>query len=40
MSLAILDEIGRFRKDDSLQFEIPFEKFRLMTRERQFQIYH
>jgi phosphoglycerate dehydrogenase-like enzyme len=40
MSLAILDEIERFRKSEPLQFEIPFEKFRLMTRERQFQIYH
>lgn len=40
MSWAILGEIERFGKGEPLQFEIPFEKFRLMTRERQFQIYH
>jgi phosphoglycerate dehydrogenase-like enzyme len=40
MSRAVLEEIERFRKGESLQLEISFEKFNLMTRERQFHIYH
>jgi phosphoglycerate dehydrogenase-like enzyme len=39
MTLAILGEIERFSQGESLQYEIPFEKFNLMTREREFKIY-
>jgi phosphoglycerate dehydrogenase-like enzyme len=39
MTLAIVDEIERFAKGEALQHEIPFEKFKLMTREREFKIY-
>lgn len=33
MSYAMIDEIGRYSRGEPLQFEIPFEKFQLMTRE-------
>jgi phosphoglycerate dehydrogenase-like enzyme len=33
MSYAMIEEIGRFSKGEPLQFEIPFEKFLLMTKE-------
>jgi phosphoglycerate dehydrogenase-like enzyme len=39
MTFAILEEIERFAKCEALQHEIPYEKFRLMTREREFKIY-
>lgn len=39
MSVAMLDEIERFIRGEALQYEIPFEQFRLMTREREFKIY-
>lgn len=33
MTFAMLDEIGRFVNGEPLKYEIPFEKYRLMTRE-------
>ncbi len=34
MTYAMLEEIERFSKGEPLQYEIPFEKYNLMTRER------
>ncbi len=33
MSYAMIDEIGRFSRGEPLQYEIPYEKFLLMTKE-------
>jgi (S)-sulfolactate dehydrogenase len=33
MSYAMVEEIGRFFRGESLKYEIPFEKFQLMTKE-------
>ena len=33
MSYAMIEEIGRFSREEPLQYEIPFEKFQLMTKE-------
>lgn len=35
MTFGIIDEIGRFMRGEPLQYEIPREKFLLMTKERQ-----
>jgi phosphoglycerate dehydrogenase-like enzyme len=39
MTFAIIEEIERFALGEALQHEIPFEKFKLMTQEREFKIY-
>jgi phosphoglycerate dehydrogenase-like enzyme len=39
MTFAIIEEIERFALGEALQHEITFEKFKLMTREREFKIY-
>ena len=40
MTYAILEEIERFARGEALQYEIPFDQFKLMTREREFKIYN
>jgi phosphoglycerate dehydrogenase-like enzyme len=35
MTFGVIEEIGRFLRGEPLQYEIPYEKFRLMTKERQ-----
>lgn len=35
MTFGVIEEIGRFLRGEPLQYEIPYVKFRLMTKERQ-----